>query len=124
MILVKKGYRKATIGERPVYIFKIMKEDKEDEFMGKNNRLIENLATIAKRNREMNIDKAIRKQTPIFCAAMALALKRMAPDVDTNTIHDFLIEVQDVIDDHPKDIFKACREETGIIIKVDKEDEF
>lgn len=90
--------------------------------MGKNNRLIDNLATIARRNREMNIDAAIKRQTPIFCAAMCIALKHMSPDIDTDTLHDFLIEVQDVIDAHPNDIFRTCKQETGIIIKVDEEE--
>ena len=88
--------------------------------MGKNNRLIDNLATIARRNREMNIDTAVKRQTPIFCAAMCIALKHMSPEIDAETLHDFLIEVQDVIDEHPTDIFKTCREETGVIIKVEE----
>ena len=90
--------------------------------MGKNDRLINNLATIARRNREMNIDTAVKRQTPIFCAAMCIALKHMSPDIDTDTLHDFLIEVQDVIDAHPNDIFRTCRIETGVIIKVDGEE--
>ena len=89
--------------------------------MGKNNRLIDNLATIARRNREMNIDTAVKRQTPIFCAAICIALKHFSPEIDTDTLHDFLIEVQDVIDEHPTDIFRACRQETGVIIKIDGE---
>lgn len=87
--------------------------------MGKNNSLIDSLVIISRRNRDRNIDFAIKKQTPIFCAAICLAVKKMSPDVDAGTLKELLIEVQKAIDEHPNDIFRACRDETGVIIKTD-----
>lgn len=86
--------------------------------MRKNNKLINDLVKIASRNREQNVDVAVKRQTPIFCAAACLALKKMSPECDADILKDFLIEMQEIIDKHPHDIIKTCREETGVDIRT------
>lgn len=78
-----------------------------------------NIISSVKRQSSYYMDVAKKRSKPIFCAAACLALKKMSPDVDVELLKDFLIEIQTQLDEHPADIFKACRDETGICISIE-----
>lgn len=72
------------------------------------------------RSKDRNVNAALRKQIPIYCAAFCIAVKKLAPDVDPDTLKELLIEAQHAIDEHPADIFRACKLDTGVVIKIDE----
>lgn len=71
------------------------------------------------RHRERDLETALKKQIPIYCAGFCIAVKKFAPTVDAETLKDLLIEVQNAIDEHPADIFRTCKLDTGVVIKME-----
>lgn len=87
--------------------------------MAKNNRLINQLNEIARRNRKMNVDIASDKMVPQIYAAVAIALHRTY-GFGYERINKVFGESQRIWEEFSGDIegmTKLCEEETGITIE-------
>lgn len=91
--------------------------------MAKNNRLINSLAEVARRNREQNVRAASEKDTPQIYSALAIALWNMLDlpeDEKADAIEQIFAESQEIWIDcvnKGKDIEQLCLEKTGISIR-------
>lgn len=87
--------------------------------MGKNNKLINSLNEIAKRNRAANIDKASSEMIPQLYAAMALALHRREK-FGFERINRVFVETQKIwesFNGNVSEMVELCEKETGIKIE-------
>lgn len=91
--------------------------------MGKNNKLINSLAEIARRNRENNIMAASERDTPQIYAAIAIALWNTLdmPDEDkADAIETVFAESQAIWTECVEkdiDVEQLCEDKTGICIR-------
>ncbi|MCD7724308.1 MAG: hypothetical protein LUI12_01925 [Clostridiales bacterium] len=86
--------------------------------MSKNNKLINSLNEVARRNRSRNIGYAADEITPQIYAAIALALHRKY-GFGYKRINDVFVESQNIwteFTENGDDMIKLCEEETGINI--------
>ena len=95
--------------------------------MGKNNKLINDIVAIAKRNESMNIEKAAKKDTLQIYSSIVISLYRLLEsenhDEKIEMINTVLAESQTVWAealDNNKDILELCEEETGIDLRYDE----
>lgn len=87
--------------------------------MGKNNRLINQLKEIAKRNREMNVEIASDEIVPQIYAAIAIALHR-SERFGYERINRVFAESQRIWEEfegHADEMVEMCEKETGITIQ-------
>lgn len=87
--------------------------------MGKNNRLINQLAEIARRNCQMNVNKASDEMVPQIYAAMAIALHRTY-GFGYERINRVFLESQHIwgeFSGNIEEMTKLCEEETGITVE-------
>lgn len=87
--------------------------------MGKNNRLINSLNEIARRNRTRNIDKASSDMVPQMYAAMAIALHR-SEKFGYTRINRVFMESQKIwesFNGNISEMVDKCEKETGIKIE-------
>lgn len=91
--------------------------------MGKNNKLINSLTEIARRNRAQNVMAASERDTPQIYSALAIALWKkldMPNDEKADAINDIFAESQRIwaeCIEKNHDIEKLCEDFTGICIK-------
>lgn len=93
--------------------------------MGKNNRLINSLNEIAKRNRVENINKASNEIVPQMYAAMAIALHR-SEKFGYARINRAFAESQKIwesFNGHISEMVDLCEKETGIKIEYHENEE-
>lgn len=86
--------------------------------MGKNNKLIDSIKTIANKNRSKNIAQAMDKTVQYLYAALSLALHDEV-GFDSDDISRILNRSQDIWVEFTgtgEDIVKRCEEETGICL--------
>ena len=97
--------------------------------MGKNNKLINSLAEVARRNRQQNVMEASEIDTPQIYSAVAIALWRVLDEPEetkADTIRMIFAESQKIwFESFGKgiDIEELCEMETGIHIQNKAEDE-
>lgn len=87
--------------------------------MGKNNRLINQLNAIARRNRQLHIEEASDKMVPQIYAAMAIALHR-SEKFGYERINRVFLESQHIWEDFSGNIegmIELCEKETGVRIE-------
>jgi hypothetical protein len=90
--------------------------------MGKNNRLINSLNEIARRNRQQNVEKASDEMVPQIYAALAIALHREFGWGYTR-INRAFVESQKIWEDFSgsgPEMIELCEKETGIKV-INKE---
>lgn len=93
--------------------------------MAKNEKLINSLMEVARRNQNINIENAARRDTPQIYAAVAISLFRlldMPEEEKTKAINDVFVESQEVWDtclSEGVDIQQRCLDETGIDVRGD-----
>lgn len=91
--------------------------------MAKNNKLINSLAEVARRNRDQNIKEASERDTLQIYSALAIALWNMLDlpvGEKADAIEQIFAESQEVWIDcvnKGKDIEQLCFEKTGISIR-------
>lgn len=92
--------------------------------MSKNDKLINNLKEIARRNREQHIKEASERDTPQIYAAIAIALYRLldvaGEDEKVSAINAIFAESQSVWMEcvsSNKDVCQMCIDETGIDVQ-------
>ena len=88
------------------------------EDMGKNNKLINSLNEIARRNRSQNVATAADQMVPQIYAAIAIALHRTY-GFGYKRINDIFVESQHIWEDYAGDgagMVKKCEEETGVTV--------
>lgn len=93
--------------------------------MGKNNKLINSLNEIAKRNRAENVDKASNEMIPQLYAAMALALHR-SEKFGFERINRVFIETQNIwesFNGNISEMVDLCEKETGIKIEYQERED-
>lgn len=93
--------------------------------MGKNNKLINSLNEIARRNRSQNVSKAADQMVPQIYAAIAIALHRTY-GFGHKRINDVFVESQRIWENYSGDaagMIKKCEEETGMIVCTPEEAE-
>lgn len=86
--------------------------------MGKNNKLINQLNEIARRNRSQNVAAAADQMVPQIYAAIAIALHRTY-GFGHKRINDIFVESQHIWESYSGDatgIVKQCEKETGVIV--------
>lgn len=86
--------------------------------MGKNNKLINSLNEIARRNRSQNVATAADQMVPQIYAAIAIALHRTY-GFGYKRINDIFVESQHIWEDYAGDgagMVKKCEEETGVTV--------
>ncbi len=86
--------------------------------MGKNNKLINSLNEIARRNRSQNVMAAADQMVPQIYAAIAIALHRQY-GFGYKRINDIFVESQHIWEKYAGDgagIIKKCEEETGVTV--------
>lgn len=86
--------------------------------MGKNNRLINSINSIARRKQEENVGKAADQMVPQIYAAMALALYRIC-GFDYEQINAVFLESQHIWEDFVgvgDEMIELCEKETGICV--------
>lgn len=83
--------------------------------MAKNNKLINNLAMIARRNRAEHIERASMKLTPHVYAGIALALHRQC-GWGFKRINRLFAESQRIWEADNGDMVEQCARETGIVL--------
>lgn len=86
--------------------------------MAKNNKLINSLNEIARRNRAKNIDSAANQMVPQIYAAVALAL-HSTYGFGYKRINDVFVESQHIwerFSGNGEDMIKHCEEVTGITV--------
>lgn len=86
--------------------------------MAKNNKLINSLNEIARRNRSQNVATAADKMVPQIYAAIAIALHR-THGFGHKRINDIFVESQHIWEDYAGDgagMVKKCEEETGVTV--------
>lgn len=84
--------------------------------MGKNNKLINSLNEIARRNLASNVGRASNEMVPQIYAAVAIALHRTY-GFGHKRINDVFYESQRIWESFagtPEDMIKKCEDETGI----------
>lgn len=87
--------------------------------MSKNNRLINSLNEIARRNRNQNVAKAADQMVPQIYAAIAIALHR-THGFGHKRINDIFVESQRIwesFDGNISEMVDNCEKETGIKIE-------
>lgn len=87
--------------------------------MGKNNRLINSLNEIARRNRAANVDKASNEMVPQMYAAMAIALHR-SEGFGFTRINRVFVESQKIwesFNGNISEMVDLCEKETDIKIE-------
>lgn len=87
--------------------------------MGKNNRLINQLKKIAKRNREMNVEIASDEIVPQIYAAIAIALHR-SERFGYQRINRVFAKSQQIwekFEGRADEMVELCEKETGIKIE-------
>ena len=96
--------------------------------MSKNNRLINSLAEVARRNRLEHVKQASERDTPQIYSALALALWNtlaMPDEEKPEAIEMIFAESQEIWIDcvnKGKDIEQLCFEKTGISIRGNKDE--
>lgn len=88
--------------------------------MAKNNKLINSMLEIARRNRENNIAQASDDITPYIYAGIAIALHRRC-GWGHKRINDLFLESQHLWEQYGGDMLDLCESETGIMIKTQKQ---
>lgn len=86
--------------------------------MGKNNKLINSLNEIARRNRSQNVMATADQMVPQIYAAIAIALHRKYR-FGYKRINDVFVESQHIWEGYTGDgvgIIKKCEEETGVTV--------
>lgn len=86
--------------------------------MGKNNRLINSLNEIARRNRAENVGRAADEMVPQIYAAIAIALHR-THKFGYKRINDVFVESQRIWESFsgtPDDMIALCEKETGVTV--------
>ena len=86
--------------------------------MGKNNRLINQLNAIARRNRQLHVEEASDKMVPQIYAAIAIALHR-SEKFGYERINRVFLESQRIWEDFSgniEEMIELCEKETGIMI--------
>ena len=97
--------------------------------MAKNNKLINSLAAVARRNREQNIMEASRRDTPQIYAALAIALWMNLDETDeekTRAINVIFGDSQKVwyeCIEKGVDVVDYCEELTGTSVRMEEQDE-
>ena len=98
--------------------------------MAKNDRLINSLLEISRRNREQHIKEASEKDTPQIYAAIGIALYRLLDiedeDEKVSAINSIFAESQSVWMDcvsNGTDVCQMCIDETGIDVQYQEPDE-
>lgn len=92
--------------------------------MGKNNRLINQLNEIARRNRQMNVEKASDEMVPQIYAAIAIALHR-SERFGYERINRVFVESQRIwekFQGRADEMILLREKETGITIEGEKHD--
>ena len=86
--------------------------------MGKNNRFINQMKELARKNRDKNVSKAINDMTPQYYAATALALHRMHGFGYRRILKVFeeTRAIWEEFEGRGTELVKVCEEETGILI--------
>ena len=93
-------------------------EDALRKDMAKNNKLINSLNEIARRNRSQNVATAADQMVPQIYAAIAIALHR-THGFGYKRINDIFVESQHIWEDYAGDgagMVKKCEEETGVTV--------
>lgn len=98
--------------------------------MSKNDKLINAMKEVARRNRQLNTTLAAEEQMPQIYSAIAIALwDCLEADNDEDRlcqIYEVFNRSQEVWQEHPKDICEYCIEHTTIDVRtkrqVDKSD--
>ena len=91
--------------------------------MPKNNKLINSLAEVARRNRAENVRTASERDTPQIYSALAIALWNTLgchDDEKADAIYTVFTESQNIWEQcirEGKDIEKMCEELTGICVR-------
>lgn len=86
--------------------------------MAKNNKLINSLNEIARRNRSQNVATAADQMVPQIYAAIAIALHRTY-GFGYKRINDVFVESQHIWESYAGDgagMVKKCEEETGVTV--------
>lgn len=98
--------------------------------MAKNDRLINSMLEIARRNREQHVREASEKDTPQIYAAIGIALYRLLDigdeDEKVSAINSIFAESQSVWMECVStgvDVCKMCIDETGIDVQYREPDE-
>jgi len=81
--------------------------------MSKNNKLINSMLEVARRNRSNNIAQATEDLTPYVYAGVALALHRKYGWGYTR-INNVFVESQRLWEEDKEDMLQRCEDETGI----------
>lgn len=86
--------------------------------MGKNNRLIEQMKTIARRNRANNVQIASNAIVPQVYAAIAIALHRELGWGHTRINRLFVAsqKIWEQFNGKPSDMIELCEKETGMFL--------
>ena len=93
--------------------------------MRKNNRLINSLNEIARRNRAANVNKASSEMVPQMYAAMAIALHR-SERFGFTRINRVFVESQKIwesFNGNISEMVDLCEKETGIKIEYHESEE-
>ena len=97
--------------------------------MAKNDKLINSLLEVARRNRYEQIRQASEKDTPQIYAAIVLALYRLLDvsehEEKVEMIETVLSESQSIWFDaveNNKDILQMCEDESGICVRGGKDE--
>ncbi len=93
--------------------------------MGKNNKLINQMRALGLAHQMENTRKAAEEMTPMFYAAMALALKECFGFGTDRTIRAFekTREIWEAHEGRGKDLIKECEDALGITIVKNQEEE-
>ena len=89
--------------------------------MGKNNKLINSLKEVARRNRDNNLNQLSDEMVPPLYASVALALRRKHK-FGYQRIKDTIAEIERIwveFDGSVEDMIDLCEKETGVRIKLD-----
>ena len=86
--------------------------------MAKNNKLINSLNEIARRNRSQNLATAADNMVPQIYSAISISLHRTY-GYGKNRINDVFVESQHIWENYAGDgtgMVKKCEEETGVTV--------
>lgn len=84
--------------------------------MAKNNKLINSMREIARRNRQLNVEIATEDVTPYVYAGIAIALHRQC-GWGHKRINNIFMESQRLWESYGGDMIDLCETETGIKIR-------
>lgn len=89
--------------------------------MGKNNKLINQMRALAMEHSAKNVQKAIEDMTPLYFAAMALALHRDFGFGQDRTMKAFqkTLDIWQEFEGRGEELTAVCQDELGITITKD-----